>query len=84
MADLKIKVFRDDESEPESTITIPIIVLRVASRIIPKNALDVLQEKGINLEEIIRLSDNPDIHGPLVIVEEHKKKEKIIISLENC
>jgi hypothetical protein len=60
------------------------VVIRVASKVIPKKALDILQERGIDLEEIISLSDNPDVHGPLVIIEEHKKKEKIIISLENC
>lgn len=38
--------------------------------------------KGIDLNEIIRVSENLDAHGTLVEVEEHKKNERIVISLE--
>ena len=36
--------------------------------------------KGIDLNEIIRVSENLDAHGTLVEVEEHKKNERIVIS----
>ena len=84
MADLKIRVYKNAEPNPETTITIPGVVLRAASRLLPRKAMDVLQKKGINLEEIVRLSSNPDVTGPLVIVEEHDKKEKVVISLGHC
>ena len=82
MADLKIRVFKHGEAQPETTVTIPGSVLNVASKLIPKRAVSALQEEGIDLDELIKLSQNPDVRGTLVEIEEHKKNEKIIISLE--
>ncbi len=82
MADLKIRVFKGGESNPDTTVTIPGGVLKIASKLIPKQAANALQEKGIDLDEIIRLSENPDAHGTLVEVEEHKKNERVVIALE--
>ncbi|MGD8379739.1 MAG: hypothetical protein PVI37_02710 [Gammaproteobacteria bacterium] len=82
MADLKIRVFKGGESNPETTVTIPGGILKIASKIIPRQATSALQDKGIDLEEIIRLSENPEAHGTLVEVEEHKKNERIVIALE--
>jgi hypothetical protein len=82
MADVKIRVYKHGESQPETTVTIPGNVLDVASKLIPKRAIAALQEEGIDLEELIKLSKNPDVQGTIVEIEEHKKNEKIIISLE--
>ncbi len=82
MANLKIRVFKDGEKEPETTVTIPGNVLKVASKLIPKRAATVLQNKGIDLDEIIKLSTDPEIKGTLIEVEEHKENERIVISLE--
>ena len=82
MADLKIRVFKGSDTTPETTVTVPGSVLKIASRLIPKRAADALQEKGIDLEEIIRLAENPDARGTLVEVEEHKNNERIVIALE--
>ncbi|MGD2063139.1 MAG: hypothetical protein PVF51_06100 [Nitrospirota bacterium] len=82
MADLKIRVFKGSESVPETTVTVPGSVLKIASRLIPKRAAEALQDKGIDLEEIVKLSENPEARGTLVEVEEHKKNERIVIALE--
>ena len=82
MADLKIRVFKGAESNPETTVTIPGNILKVARRLIPKQAVAALQSKGIDVDELINLSMNPDIRGTLVVIEEHHKQEKIEISLE--
>lgn len=82
MTDLKIRVFKGDDPEPDTTVTIPGDVLRIASRLVPKQAMDALQEKGIDLDEIISLSENPEARGTLVEVEEHKKNERVVIALE--
>lgn len=82
MADLKIRVFKRGESDPETTVTIPGGVLRIASRLVPKRMAAVLREKGIDLNEIVTLSENPDAKGTLIEVEEHKKNEKVVIALE--
>lgn len=82
MTDLKTTVYKGSEPEPETTVTIPGGILKIASKLIPNKALTSLQEKGIDIEEIIRLSDNPDARGTLVEIEEHKKDERIVIALE--
>lgn len=82
MSDLKIRVFKGGGSEPDTTVTIPGGVLKVASRLIPRKAREALEEKGIELDELVRLSEEPEVQGKLVEVEEHKKGEKVIISLE--
>ena len=82
MTDLKIRVFKTGEQQPETTVTIPGGVLKVASRLIPKEAAAALREKGIDIEEIVALSTNPEIRGTIVEVEEHRKNEKVIVSLE--
>ncbi len=82
MADLKIRVFKDNKSEPDTTVTVPGGILKIASKLIPRQATNALQEKGIDLEEIIKLSANPDARGTIVEVEEHEKNERIVIALE--
>jgi hypothetical protein len=82
MRSLKIKVFKGGETDPETTCTIPTAVLQVAFKLIPKQAMTALRQKGIELEEIIKLSSNPDVHGTLLEVEDHKKNERVVISLE--
>lgn len=57
-------------------------VLKIASKLIPKKAADALQEKGIDIDEIIKLSENPEAHGALIEVEEHDENERIVIGLE--
>ena len=82
VANLKIRVYKDGSNEPTTTVTIPGGVLKIASKLIPKQAAASMQEKGIDLEEIIRLSENPEAHGTLIEVEEHEKNEKVVIALE--
>lgn len=82
MADLKVRIFKGDDPVPDTTVTIPGGVLRIASKLIPKKAMEVLLDQGIDFEEIIELSENPEAHGHLLEVEEHKKNQRIIISLE--
>ena len=80
MANLKIRVFHGEE--PEATITIPDSALKVAQKLIPRKAAEAMQDKGVDLEEIIKLAENPEAMGTLVEIEGHGKNERIIISLE--
>jgi hypothetical protein len=82
MADLKIRVFKDGETIPATTVTIPGGVLKIAFKLIPKQAAAALREQGIDLDEIIRLSTNPDARGTLLEVEDHKKNERVVVALE--
>ena len=82
MADLKIRVFKVGEPQPKTTVTIPGGILKVASKLIPKQAAVALQDAGIDIDELIKLSQNPEVQGTLAEIEEHEKDQKIIISLE--
>ena len=82
MADVKIRVFKGDERDPATTVTIPGGVLKIASSLIPHKAVGALRDQGIDLEEIVKLSENPGAHGNLVEIEDHQKNEKVVISLE--
>ena len=82
MADFKVRIYKGSNTEPETTVTIPGAILRIASRLMPHRAASALEEKGVDLEELVKLSDNPQAHGVLVEVEEHKKNERVVISLE--
>jgi len=55
MADLKIRVFKNAEAEPETTVTIPGGILKVARKLIPKQAVAALQDKGLDVDELINL-----------------------------
>lgn len=80
MTDLKIRVFKGAEAEPKTTVTIPDDLLKIARKLIPKQAAAALQDKGIDLNKPINLSINPEVKGTLVVIEKHGKSEKIEIS----
>ena len=50
--------------------------------LIPKKAKEELQKEGIDIKEIIKLSESPHFTGTVLEVDNHQKNEKIIISLE--
>jgi hypothetical protein len=82
MRSLKIKVFKGSDTSPETTCTIPTAILKAAIKLIPRQAMAALHDKGVELEEIIKLSSDPNVHGTLLEVEDHKKGERVVITLE--
>lgn len=84
MASLKIRTFKDGKTEPATTITVPLAIIRYASKIIPKKFTKALQEKGIDIDidMIVELSQNKEIRGTIVEIENHQKNEKIVIAIE--
>lgn len=82
MSDLKVRVFRNGEDDPSTTVTIPGGVLRIAFNLVPSKAAEALKQEGIDLDEIVKLSENPDARGKLVEVEDHRKNERVVVSLE--
>lgn len=82
MTDLKIRVFKIGEEQPATTVRIPGDVLKFAARLIPKQALEAMREKGVDVDEIVRLSETPGWTGVLVEVEDNKKGERVVVTLE--
>ena len=63
-------------------MTIPLTIFKIVAKIMPKKALDALQQNDIDIEEIQKVADNPDIQGIILEVEEHTKGVRTIISIE--
>ena len=82
MANLKIQIFKNGATEPETTITIPLDVLRKASKLMPMHVMSSLEEKGIDINHLLHATKKEKMQGTLVEIEEHKKNEKVVISVE--
>jgi hypothetical protein len=82
MIKLKIRIYENNETEPKTTISIPLGMLRFASRFVPAKLKESLSKKGIDVEMIADLAKSEEIRGTLVEIEEHKKNEKTVISIE--
>ena len=82
MPTLKIRFYHEGRTEPGSTVTIPGGILRFASNMIPHRAKTALDEKGVDIDELVRLSENPEALGTVIEIEDHDKNERVVVSLE--
>jgi hypothetical protein len=82
MLKLKIRIFKNNDTKPDTTMTVPLGVIRVASKLVPRKAVKVLDDLGIDFDEIIEISKTEEPLGTLAEIEEHKKKRRIILSIE--
>lgn len=82
MPKLRIRIYDGDTQEPETTVSIPTGVLKIAFKLIPNQAKSALHEQGIELEELVRLAENPEPYGELLEVMDHKKNQRVVITLE--
>ena len=82
MAKLCIKKYEQGTEKPLTTVSIPLAVIKIVKSLIPKKAKEELQKEGIDIKEIIKLSESPDFTGTVLEVDNHEKNEKVIISLE--
>ncbi len=82
MQSIKIREFKIDSDLPETTVTIPLSIFKIVAKIMPRKALDALQQNDIDVEEIQKLAENPEVQGTILEVEEHTKGSKTIISIE--
>ena len=82
MRKLCIKKFKQGNGKPLTTVSIPLAVIKMVKSLIPKKAKEQLEKEGINIQEIIKLSESPDFTGIVLEVDNHEKNEKVVISLE--
>lgn len=80
MLDLKIRVFTG--TQETTTVSIPLRLVRTASRLIPQKAMASLQEQGIDIAEIVRLSEDPEARGEVVAIEDHVRGTRTVVSIE--
>ena len=79
---LKIRVFENNGKNPDQTVSIPLFVFGAARKLVPQQALAALQKEGIDLDGIFEMAQNQEPPATLLEVEEHKKKRKVVISIE--
>lgn len=79
---LFVRIFENNEKKPAQTVTIPLAVLKFARRFIPNRAKVALVKEGIDLDQVIGLADHQEAPGVLLEVDDHKKKKKVVISIE--
>ena len=77
MVEFKIMIFKAGDKTPETVITLPSKVMRVASKLLPKRANRILEEEGIDITEIANLASSGNVKGKLIELE--KKGERIVI-----
>ncbi|MBW2604762.1 MAG: hypothetical protein JRE28_10690 [Deltaproteobacteria bacterium] len=82
MLKLKIRIFKNNDTAPDTTLTVPLAVIKVASKLVPRKAVKVLDDLGIDIDQIIEISKTEEPLGTLAEVEEHNKNRKIIIAIE--
>ncbi len=83
MADeLKIRVYKTGEEKPETVVTIPFRIVRIAAKLLPKKAKLALQEEGIDLNEIADLAKTQSVKGTLLKVEKEAENMVIEIAIE--
>jgi len=70
MASLKVRIFREGESKPGTTITIPVKVFRVAQRFVPRSIAAVLDQEGIVLDDILALAESDEVQGTFMEIEQ--------------
>lgn len=82
MPSIKINTYKNGDVKPEATVTIPSNVFKIAKRLIPKSAYTSLEAEGIDLAAIDELIANDEPLGVILEVENHKKNERTVISIE--
>ena len=82
MASMKIRVFKNNNKVPDNTITIPLGIVRIADKIIPMKVKEAMEEKGVDISAIAEAAKSDDILGIIAEIEDHRKNEKTVISIE--
>ena len=80
MANLKVKVYRAGQAEPETVVDVPLAVARMALGFMDENARSALEDKGINVDELASLIEKQGVTGKLMEVE--RGTERIVITIE--
>ena len=81
MTKLCIKKFEKGNEKPLTTVSIPLAVLKMVKSLIPKKTKEELQKEGIDIQEIIKLSE----YDRIICMDESEHKPMVLAnpSLQN-
>lgn len=77
---LKINLYK--KTKLETTYSIPCKIVKLGTDVVPAPVIAMLEQEGISIDEIAKLSAKPDLSGTLVVVEHHASGDKVAIELE--
>lgn len=77
----KIKIQKFVDSQLKDSFEVPVLLVNLVSKFLPKSALTELQEKGIDINKMIEISKLNDSYSSTVKVVEHNIETEVIISL---
>lgn len=80
MQTLKVHICKPGTDDPETKIAIPLSVLHISEKLIPKRVKVSLEKEGINLNELSGLFAKQGPKGKLIEIE--NVSEKLIILVE--
>ena len=82
MKNIIITIVKKDKTEPETIATIPFENIGIIELLIPKDALTILQQEGMKLNEIINASKKDDLIGTLLEIQKPDKTISLAIVKE--
>jgi|COG998Drversion2_1049125.scaffolds.fasta_scaffold1244118_1 hypothetical protein len=82
MPSVKITTYKVGEINPEVTISIPSKIFKIAKKLIPNSLYKDLEKEGVDLSGIDELIGSGESLGVILEVEDHRKNEKTVISIE--
>lgn len=82
MAKLKIRIYKEGKQEPAQTITIPLAIIGIAMKFVPKKMKSTLEEKGLDVKMLADVAKSGEVQGTIAEIEDHEKNEKTVISIK--
>ena len=82
MKNIIITIMKKGKTEPETIVTIPFENSGIIELLIPKDAVTILQQEGMKLNEIIHASKKDDLIGTLLEIQKPDKTISLAIAKE--
>lgn len=79
MQTLKLHVYKPSKGDPETKVAIPLSVLHIAEKLLPKRVKESLEREGIDLGELAGLFAKQGPKGKLIEVENANERLVIIV-----
>ncbi|MCP4109006.1 MAG: hypothetical protein GY749_26325 [Desulfobacteraceae bacterium] len=76
----KLHIYKSGKADPETKITIPLSVLHVAEKLLPRKVKESLSKEGIDINELSGLFGKQGPKGKLIEIE--NPDEKLVILVE--
>ena len=79
---LVIKQYSTAPKKPIKTITIPLSALKRFASLIPLKVKEELEKEGIDLQNIIKISESTKVKGELLALENHPDGQITTLSID--